>query len=325
MHVTPLRPRSALDPELAGVLAGLREDPPRVSPRWLYDAVGSALFEAITRLPEYYPTRCELELLDAHAATIARVLPADLAVVELGSGSARKVGRLLPELRAPRSYHPVDVSPAALEATATDLAGILPDLPVEGACADFTRPGTMGGLLPELAAHGPVLLFFPGSTIGNFELDDAVALLAELARWVPAGTPFLLGLDLVKPAPLLQRAYDDTVGVTAAFNRNLLAHLNRRFGADFAPERWRHEARWVPERHRVELWLRSDGEQAVRLGDEHLVFEDGAGIHTESCHKWDTERLDALAHASGWEVGRTWTDARGWFAEALLMRSSGRG
>lgn len=309
------------DPELGEVLRGLRSTPPRVSPRWFYDALGSALFEAITRVDAYYPTRCEIELLELHAAAIGRSLPPGLAVVELGSGSAEKVGRMLPLLREPRAYHPIDVSQAALDATAREIEAVAPGLWIESLHGDFTRPDQVRPLLERVASEGPVLLFFPGSTIGNFDDAQASRLLAGLGEAVPAGTPFLLGADLIKPRALLEAAYDDPAGVTAAFNRNMLSHLNRRFGADFDPRRWRHEARWVPERHRVEMWLRSRGRQCVHVGPASLEFADGDGIHTESSHKWDRARIEALAASSGWRVEDCWTDSRSWFAEVLLRRA----
>ena len=311
------------DAQMQQVIEGLQSDPPQISPRWFYDDVGSALFETITRVPEYYPTRCEIEILKQYSGDIASALPSGLAVVELGSGSARKVGQLLPELSEPRSYHPVDVSRAALDATATEIAAILPDLVVDGLCTDFTHPQKLGALLSDIVDDGPVLLFFPGSTIGNFDDDEAANLLTRLHRWLPVGTPFVLGVDLVKDPDILETAYNDPIGVTAAFNRNLLAHLNRQFGADFNPEQWRHEAVWVPDHHRVEMWLRSCGDQTVHFGDTTLTFQDGDGIHTESCHKWDRPRLQTLAETSGWSLQQSWTDSQRWFAEVLLVRSDG--
>lgn len=309
------------DPELDTVLQGLHADPPTVSPRWFYDALGSALFEAITRVPEYYPTRSEIEILDQRGEDIGRRLPQHLGVIELGAGSAQKIGRLLPHLRSPRGYYPIDVSDAALDATEAEIGGRFPNLPVEKLHGDFTRPHETQHLVERLVDDGPVALFFPGSTLGNFESDAAARLLADSGRGLPAGTPFLLGVDLIKDPEVLEAAYDDSVGVTAAFNRNMLAHLNRRFDADFDPSRWRHEARWIPERRRVEMWLRSRGNQTVRIGETRFDFADGEGIHTESSHKWDRPSIEALARRSGWRVETWWTDANGWFAEVLLTRT----
>lgn len=318
------RPHSpSTDPERDGVVAGLRADPPSVSPRWFYDALGSALFEAITRVPEYYPTRSEVEILDEQGANIGAQLPRGLAVIELGAGSAQKVGRLLPRLREPRGYYPIDVSDAALDATVAEIGGKFPDLPVEKLQGDFTRPHETRHLVDRVAAQGPVLLFFPGSTLGNFESGAAAKLVAEAGEGLPPGTPFLLGVDLIKERAQLEAAYDDAAGVTAAFNRNMLNHLNQRFGADFDLSAWQHEARWVPERRRVEMWLRCRGEQTVSLGGEVFRFEDGQGIHTESSHKWNRATVDALAAESGWQVDQWWTDRQERFAEVLLTRKAG--
>lgn len=314
--------RAASDPDLAEVLQGLRSSPPTISPRWFYDSLGSALFEAITRLEEYYLTRCELEILEARNEEIGARLPDDLAVVELGCGSAEKIGRLLPGLRAPRAFHPVDVSRAALRSTERALRSTFPELRIEGLLADFGARERMRALFESVAADGPLLLFFPGSTLGNLTPEHARAFLDDLATALPPETPFLLGVDLVKEPAILEAAYDDPVGVTAAFNRNVLSHLNARFDSDFDPSRWRHEARWDAARHRVEMWLRSEGPQDVQFGDIRLHFGDGAGIHTESSHKWDRERLRELAAHAGWRLQSWMTDSRGWFAQALFVNKN---
>lgn len=319
-HASEELSSSAAGHELAEVIDGLSADPPRVSPRWLYDDVGSALFEAITRLPEYYPTRCELEILDDMGAEIASHLPHGVAVVELGSGTGDKVARLITNLESPRAYHPIEVSSAALDRAAEQIAGIFPTLPVRGLLGDFTDSQALATLLAKVTATGPVVLFFPGSTIGNFDPAQAAALLASAGRALSPGTPFLIGFDLVKDPALLEAAYDDPAGVTAAFNRNLLAHLGRRFGATFDPTRWRHTSRWVPKHRRIETWLVSEGDQVVTIGDATLRFGDGDAIHTENAHKWDRATVSALAAASGWHLGGWWTDARGYFAEVLLIR-----
>lgn len=306
--------------ELAEVIAGLLHAPPTVSPRWLYDDVGSALFEAITRLPEYYPTRCELEILDGAGPQIAARLPENLAVVELGAGTGDKVARVIRNLVSPRIYHPIEVSTAALDRAAEQITSAFPDLAVRGLLGDFTNSQALTELLAKVAADGPVLLFFPGSTIGNFDPDEAADLLSAAGAALEPGAPFLIGFDLVKDPALLEAAYDDPAGVTAAFNRNLLAHLNRRFGATFDPARWRHTSRWIPALRRIETWLLSEGDQVVTIGGTELSFGDGDGIHTENAHKWDQSAVTALAKRSGWRVDGWWTDDKNWFAEALLVR-----
>ncbi|MCB9914007.1 MAG: L-histidine N(alpha)-methyltransferase [Planctomycetes bacterium] len=318
--MTTTRDRTRCSDELRDVLTGLRADPPRLAPRWFYDDLGSALYEAITRLPEYYPTRAELELLRVHGAEIAARLPRGARLVELGSGSAEKASLLLAPMAAPESYRPVDVSAAALAETVRAARARFPALDVRPHRASFADARAFGALLDELAGDAPLVLYFSGSTLGNFERAAAAAWMRELAQHVPAGTRFLLGLDLVKAERRLVDAYDDGTGVTAAFNRNALAHLNRRFGADFAPARWRHEAVWNAERQRIEMWLRTDAPQVVHVGDERLVFDAGDGIHTESSHKWTRAAVERLIEGSPWRLDGWWTDPRGDFAEALLVR-----
>ncbi|TPV93530.1 MAG: L-histidine N(alpha)-methyltransferase [Myxococcales bacterium FL481] len=312
--------RPASDVEFDGVFRGLSADVPHISPRWFYDDVGSALFEAITRLPEYYPTRCELEILDAHGKQIGERLGQRTAVIELGSGSAQKIGRLLPHLASVRAYRPIDVSNAALQATSLELVGRFPQLRVDPVHADFSDRDAMHTFLQRAAGTDDAVLFFPGSTLGNFEVDYAAALLEGYAQGLRPGTPLLLGVDLVKPRETLEAAYDDPAGVTAAFNRNMLAHLNRRFNGNFDLAQWRHEARWVPRHRRIEMWLRCDEPQVVQFGEQRIEFAAGAGIHTENSHKWDRPSLHDLAETTGWSLQDWWTDRRGWFAQALLVR-----
>ena len=205
-------------------------------------------------------------------------------------------------------------------APAWAVAALLPDLVVDGILGDFSDRAEMAELLSRLASAGPLALFFPGSTIGNFDRSDAARLLSSLAAPVPAETPLVLGVDLIKETAVLEAAYDDAAGVTAAFNRNLLNHLNERFGANFEPSRWRHVARWVPEHARIEMWLLSDGPQSVDIGGRRLSFAAGEGIHTENSHKWNRSMVELLASSSGWRLAEWWTDDNECFAEALLVR-----
>ncbi|MEE9385299.1 MAG: L-histidine N(alpha)-methyltransferase [Nannocystaceae bacterium] len=315
-------PSNEPDNDYHETLTGLQRSPPRVSPKWFYDTLGSTLFESITRTPEYYGTRCEVEILQTQGEAIGKHLPVNLAVVEFGSGSAEKIGKLLPHLASPRVYHPIDISETALHATAAEIGSRFPDLSVDPHLGDFTNPAMTRRSLATVTASGPTLLFFPGSTLGNFEPEQAAELLTHTGASVPPGTPFLLGVDLIKDTAQLKAAYDDDAGVTAAFNRNMLVHLNRRFGADFDARRWRHEVKWNPAHRRIEMWLRSSGEQRVNFGGTHLEFADGDGIHTENSHKWDRASIEKLAASTGWRIGEWWTDERGWFAEILLTRCS---
>ena len=326
MTLTSTRAPSVDDErELQEVLGDLSMDPPRLSPKWLYDDVGSALFEAITRLEGYAITRSELAMLGGGGASIARGLPADATVVELGIGSPAKACLLLAAMDQPRRFIGVDVSEVALKGAVRGVGDAFPALAVEGWSLDFTRPAGLRRQLETLAQGGPIVVFFPGSTIGNFEPAGAAAFLSDLADCIPDGTPLLLGVDLVKPAERLQLAYDDPAGVTAAFNRNALAHLNARFGGDFDPRAWRHEARWNSSLKRVEMWLVAEGDQHVKLGGAELSFADGAGIHTESSHKFDRAQVEALALESGWHRERWWVDEEAGFAEVLLVRGAEQG
>lgn len=306
--------------ELQEVLAGLAMDPPRLSPRWLYDAVGSALFEAITRLAVYRITRSELVLLTDLGPEIAQALPAEATVVELGIGSPAKARLLLAAMDRPRRFIGVDVSSVALAAAVRGLSDAFPGLAVDGWGLDFTQPAELRRQFDLLVPKGPLVVFFPGSTLGNFDPAESKAFLAGIAECVPAGTPLVLGADLVKPAARLELAYDDPAGTTAAFNRNALVHLNARFNGTFDPRAWRHEARWRPALRRVEMWLVAVGDQRVRLGDTELFFADGTGIHTESSHKFDRDHLTSLAQASGWQIEAWWEDEDAAFAEVLLVR-----
>lgn len=313
---------TAHESELAEVLAGLREVPPKISPRWFYDEVGSALYTAITRLPEYYPTRAELALLEEHGEGIAAELPVGAALVELGSGSAAKASLLLDRIEDPSAYHPLDVSPTALEATVEEARERFPRLEVRGHAVSFAEPRDLGPLLRSLAQEQALVLYFSGSTISNFTREEATALLSRIAGYVPASTAFLLGIDLIKPVERLLRAYDDPVGVTAAFNRNALAHLNRHLGSDFHPERWEHEAVWNETQARVEMWLRAREPEVISLGAEQFTFPVGARLHTEDSHKWSRPRVEELIAPTPWRLTGWWTDAAEDFGEALLVRDS---
>ena len=316
--------KDAPDPDLVEVVASLSEDPPQLSPVWFYDAVGSALFEAITRLPDYAVTRGELALLQEQGTALGAALPRGAMLVELGAGSGAKARLLLAALRAPVGYLAIDVSHAALEATLTTVRESFPTLVTRGWCADFTHLESHPGELLRRAAGGPAVLFFPGSTLGNFGTEDACSLLDRLAREVPAGTRLLVGLDLVKPKAQLLRAYDDPVGVTAAFNRNALAHLNARFDAGFDPAAWRHEARWDAAGRRVQMYLVAERHQRIRLGEVDIDLPAGTAIHTEDSHKFERGPFEELAQNAGWDLDGWWEEPESAFAEALLVRISPR-
>lgn len=303
--------------EAASVLRGLRQLPRQVSPRYFYDETGSRLFDEICRQPEYYPTRTEAAILGAHAADIARTCGPGVLLIEPGCGSAEKSGLLLSALRSPAGYVPVEICAEQLAGAVARLAAHNPRLPIRPVCADFTRPLA----LPALPPHRRRVVFFPGSTLGNFSGLEAVRLLASFRRLAGPDGLVLVGIDLVKPVDVLERAYDDAAGVTARFNLNLLRHLNARFGADFDPARFRHAAPWCPTQSRIEMQLWSLADQVVSFGGVPLEIRAGEKVITEWSHKYTPERFAALAAEAGLARRRSWTDPLHWFSLECLARS----
>ncbi|MGG5822113.1 L-histidine N(alpha)-methyltransferase [Falsiroseomonas sp. HW251] len=299
----------------ADALAGFSASPKTLPCKWLYDAEGSRLFEAITRLPEYYPTRTELRILAESGSDIACAVGPGAAVVEFGPGDGTKAVQLLGALTAPAAYLPVDIAPEWLDAAATRVAVAFPRLKVRPVVADFALPFDLAGRAAGSTTH---LGFFPGSTIGNFEREGALAFLRRARASLRAGSRMLLGADLVKDVAVLEAAYDDAAGVTAAFNLNLLARLNREAGTDFDPGSFRHAARWNCRLERMEMHLVSLREQSVRLAGRVFRFAEGESIHTESSHKYRPDRLRELVQAAGWRPARMWTDPEQLFSVWLL-------
>lgn len=281
--------------------------------RYLYDDLGSALFEAITLLPEYGLTRADARLLRTHALDIARAVGPSVFVAELGSGTGQKTRPLLNAL-GPVRYYPIDVSQAALDQCVQSLQGEAEVHPI----LDSYLPGTLQAAASRLPQERMLVLFL-GSTIGNFERPAAYAFLAELRERMHAGDSLLIGADLVKPVDQLLEAYDDPTGVTAAFNLNCLARINRELGANFNLRAFRHESRWDAAAQRVEMHLRSLTRQRVSIPGAHLTvsFEEGESIWTESSHKYRREELAAMADASGFRVAAQWVDREWPFAESL--------
>jgi len=301
---------------LEEVIAGLREQPPRISPIWFYDQRGSALFERICELPEYYPTRTELAIMREHAASMAAMLGPQAAVIEPGSGASLKTRLLLDALERPAAYLPVDISREHLLAAARGLRRDYPGLKVEPVCADFTRAFTLPGAALRGARRRVV--YFPGSTIGNFARDEAIALLRRLGALAGRGGAMLLGIDRVKPAAILEPAYDDAEGITARFNLNALVHLNRELGADFDPEAFEHRAPWVAAHGRIEMHLVARRDLRFSIGGESFALARGEYLLTEYSHKYTLEDAAAKAQAAGLRVRRVWSDARDWFSVLLL-------
>jgi dimethylhistidine N-methyltransferase len=288
----------------AEVLAGLSRIPRRLSPKFFYDRRGSELFEAITETPEYYPTRTELALLEQHGEEMAALLGRSCLLVELGSGSSRKI-RLLLDALQPAAYMPVDISRDFLLDAAHELAGEYPQVEVHATCADYS----LGLELPWCPEAMPRAAFFPGSSIGNFEPSQAQQLLHQLACALGPGAHLLIGVDLQKDPAILDRAYNDAQGLTAAFNLNLLARINRELGADFNLDAFSHHAFYNAAAGRVEMHLLSLATQQVHIGDKQINFFRGDGIHTENSYKYTLEGFQRLAEAAGFTPVKVWTDA----------------
>ena len=284
-------------------LAGLRDGRKNISSKYFYDEQGSALFDRICALPEYYPTRTEMGLLTTHAEEIARLMGPGVELVEFGAGVLRKVRLLLDALAAPRTYVPIDISGDYLHAVAGKLAGFYPGLAVRPVVADFTRPFA----LPHPAAAVRRIGFFPGSTIGNLEHADAVAFLRRAAQLLKGGG-LLIGVDLVKDPAILHAAYNDKAGVTEAFNKNIMARANRELDADFDLESFAHYAFYNPAVRRIEMHLMSLAAQRVSVGGRLVAFDEGETIHTENSFKYTVDAFRALASSAGFIPRKVWCD-----------------
>ncbi|WP_300543144.1 L-histidine N(alpha)-methyltransferase [Maricaulis sp.] len=305
------------DPVFAAeALDGLRSDPKWIDSKWLYDAEGSAIFEEITQLPEYYPTRTETRILREEVHALQRVLAPGTVLVELGSGASVKTRILLDGADHLAAYVPVDISARFLEETAHGLRQHYPDLDISPVIADFT--GDID--LPPALDGAPKTVFFPGSTIGNLPHDTAAAMLGRIRRWNGIGA-LILGIDLVKDTGTLVRAYDDSAGVTAAFNLNLLKRMNREIGADFDLSAFTHEARWNTAHSRIEMHLVSQDDQVVPVAGADIHFSRGETIHTENSRKYTRDSLAAIARKGGWEIADFLTDPDRLFAVAILEPS----
>jgi dimethylhistidine N-methyltransferase len=301
------------------VLAGLAAAIPSVPARWLYDRRGSELFDAITRLPSYYPTRTETALLQAIMPAVAARIRRETAVVEFGAGSATKTPILL-EAIAPAAYIPVDISGDYLEQSAAELQRRFPHLQVSPVVADFARPFS----LPESIAGLPKLGFFPGSTIGNFVPRTATDLLRQFRDLLGVGAQFLIGMDRVKPVERLIAAYDDAEGVTAEFNLNLLRRINRELDGTIPVDAFHHEARWNDILSRIEMHLVADREVEFMISGVRFRFAQGESIHTENSHKYGLRGGRMLLLAGGWTPVAEWSDEAGDFALVLAEAQPAR-
>ncbi|MBC7944837.1 MAG: L-histidine N(alpha)-methyltransferase [Burkholderiales bacterium] len=304
---------SDLQPEQANfaeeVAAGLRQPQKTIPPKFFYDARGSQLFEAICETPEYYPTRTESAILQQRAGEVSELVGAGVQLIEIGSGNSQKVRLLLDALK-PASYMPLDISRDHLVHAADAMSRDYPWLDVHAVCVDYMQPTF--ALLPRSALRK--LAFFPGSTIGNFEPHEALAFLRRLRGLVAPGGAVLIGVDLKKDAGILNRAYNDASGVTARFNLNLLARINRELGADFDLAHFEHDAFYNEGIGRIEMHLVSTRVQNVCVGGERYSFERGETIHTENSYKYSVAQFQVLGEAAGFNEVRTWTDVNQLFS-----------
>ena len=292
----------------AELSAGLLTAAAAIAPKYFYDALGSRLFDAITELPEYYPTRTEAHILRSHAAEIAATVGSGRTLVDLGAGNCEKAGRLFSTLR-PSRYVAVDISVEFLRQALACLQREHAAMDMVGVGVDFSQSLQ----LPSEAGDGPRTLFYPGSSIGNFTPQEAQAFL-QRAQAASLGGNLLIGVDLVKAKAVLDAAYDDALGVTAAFNLNTLAHVNRLLGSDFALRQWRHVAFFDEAASRIEMHLEARQALTVRWPGGERAFKAGERIHTENSCKYTVENFDALLRRAGYAHTRCWTDQQGWFA-----------
>ncbi len=306
----------------ADVLRGLRAPKKELPCKYFYDEIGSALFEQITELEEYYPTRTELGIMTRHAAEMAGLLGPRCLLIEYGSGSSLKTRHLLDRLRDPAGYVPIDVSGEHLRRSARALEEEYPDIEMLPLCGDFTRPLDLPACRKPAARR---VVYFPGSTLGNFSPRESIALLRQTAALCGRDGGLLLGIDLRKDPRVLETAYNDRRGVTAAFNRNILVRINRELGADFDLDQFAHQALYDAANGRIEMHLISRRDQVVRVGGVSFSFVAGESIHTENSYKYSLPVLADLAEAGGFTVEHVWTDERQYFSVAYLAcRHSGR-
>jgi len=290
------------------LIAGLTAEHPFASPKYLYDPLGSRLFEAICELPEYYPTRTEAEIFRRHAHDIARAAGTGTTLIDLGAGNCAKAASLFPVLQ-PAQYVPVDISTEFLQEAVGKLQQKFPHIDVVALGMDFSHSLQ----LPDAVRAQRRLFFYPGSSIGNFAPDDALAFLQRIRAACEEDGGLLIGVDLVKEKSVLDAAYDDALGVTAAFNLNLLRHVNRLLGSDFDVREWRHRGFFNPNLSRIEMHLEAAANLTVRWADGARQFERGDRVHTENSYKYTRQRFAELLAQAGFRDVRAWTDPQQWF------------
>ena len=324
-QLTAIQPASAVPPAtsdlLSDVIADLFSNPRTLPCKYFYDERGAALFRKICELPEYYITRTEIDILDRHRAEIASQLGPNIELIGLGTGAGTKTRILIEALERPAAYIPVDISEKQLRKSTALFGKILPDLEILPVCADYLQPV----VLPS-PRHKPArnVVYFPGSTIGNFEPNEALEFLRRIANVSGRGGGLLIGVDLQKDQSVIEAAYNDNAGVTAQFNLNLLARLNREIGADFDLGQWRHRAIYNSEAGRIEMYLISTTDQTVHIGDREFRFRGGEKILTEHSYKHAPEGFIALARQAGFDFVKLWTDDARLFGVFYFSCSRGR-
>jgi L-histidine N-alpha-methyltransferase len=296
------------------VIAGFSDTPKWLSAKYFYDAAGSELFEEITRLPEYYPTRTELSIVERCASEIAGYIPLSAALVEFGAGSSKKARIVIDAAPQLAAYVPVDISAEFLAQEAAAVRRDVPWLAVLPIAADFTRDFD----LPPQIRSRPRVGFFPGSTIGNFEPEDATEFLRQAGRVLGQGATMIVGVDVIKGTGVLNAAYNDAAGVTAQFNLNVLTRMNRELGGNFGLSSFRHGAFYNAGHHRIEMHLESLKDQSVTVAGHTFEFAKGETIHTENSYKYTIDSFRTLAREAGWRSAATWTDQKDYFSVHAL-------
>lgn len=299
------------------ILHGLRQDEKMISPKYFYDERGSRLFDEITTLPEYYPTETELGIMRDNITEIAELIGPQASLIEYGSGSSRKTRVLLEHLIGQAVYVPVDISEEHLLVSAHQIRSEFPDLEVLPVVADFTKRFDLPR--PKVMPLRNIV-YFPGSTIGNFTHDAACELLKVMYHEAGEDGAMLIGVDLQKDPDIIERAYNDSAGVTAEFNLNMLRHINREYGTDFDLGSWEHEAQYNPSQGRVEIRLINETPQTVHVGGSKVVIEGGEGILTEYSHKYTLDGFAKMAEGAGFKVERVWMDADRLFSVQYCTR-----
>jgi len=301
---------------LTDVVEGLRNSPQKTLPcKYFYDATGSKLYDQICELEEYYPTRTEINILETYVKEIVSALGANPYLIEYGSGSSVKTRTLLDNLPEASAYTPIDISATHLKEVVSDLEDKYPLIPIHPIGADYTEAFN---LPVETRSLENKVVFYPGSSIGNFTPEEAMELLGDISRIVGTGGKLLIGIDLVKPIPVLEAAYNDAKHVTADFNLNLLDRINNELGGDFNREKFQHKAVFNHDKQRIEMHLISLDRQTVTIGGEQFNLDRAESIHTENSHKYTLSQFKELAQRAGWSMTNTWTDNQSWFALQLF-------